>query len=300
MLFVKTDELNQVVLSHTEPMDPEYGLGKTEEELRSEGYLFEYLDELPRPGKREGYRGITYCDGSKFWFEYKEADAVDLQAMVLKLEEVRTKDVARKKEVEEVKRKAIDLETAQGTVITEQGLLKDKVDVTSEALSLVNTEIESVKSNATGIMQKAELAEQTALKVEQDGVQRHENVMNNLTSQAQKLDNVDMTVSGSVMEVMMTQMQVMEQEQKIVNQGLVLDEQGNVVGMTEQMMSQVLLENMMLQMDLMDSQQKVLSLESEMVTTKKGLADTQKLLEETQAEVAALILMVLEGGGTGA
>ena len=368
MLFVKTDELNEVVLSHTDPMDPEYGLGKTEEELRAEGYLFEFLEELPRPVKKEGFRGVTYCDGEKFWFEYKIADGVDLQAVSLRLEELRTKDLVRKNKLEaieaenliiaseqeaiktlgeqrdarlfsaetelstvmgetatilletegiraktlEVENKIVAAEEQMSEVSTKANALENKTleleqskatlaTQVSEAhakITNVNTEISVTKENLGVAMEKATTAEQRAEAVDVAGLERHQLAMEKVAAESARVDNVDMTVSQSVMELMMAQMSIDAQEQKISGHGIKLDEQGNIVGMTEEMMSQVLLENMLLQMDVMDLSGKVLSAEQEMVTTKAELEDTQQQLAQTQAEVAELILMVLEGGGT--
>lgn len=314
MLYVKTDELNEVVLSHTDPMDPEYGLGKTEEELRTEGYLFEFLEELPRPLKKEGFRGVTYCDGEKFWFDYKESGAVDLQAMSLKLEEVRTKDVARKQEMDQIRTKSETIEQTQASILLEQGTLSSSISTTESTIANIETQLGTTNDNLAVALEKADLAEQRAEAVDIDSGLRHESAMSEINMQKTNLQNtdirldiVDMTASDTLMEMVMTQMTVDMQGQDIMTHDGKITEQEGIVGMTEANLSEVLLSTMMnemaiggLQTSLAETDGKLLAAENELVTTKAELLDTQQRLAAAEADVAELVLWMAEmtTGGT--
>lgn len=138
MLYVQTNETNEVVLAATNPLDPVYGLGKTEEELRATGFFFEFLEELPTPVKRDGYRAITHCDGEKFWFTYKEMQKVDLEQMVLRLESLRQQDAAKNKEIARLKN---DLAAANASILETQGAVVEQVSAITEQQVLSATQL---------------------------------------------------------------------------------------------------------------------------------------------------------------
>lgn len=376
MLFVKTDELQEVVLSHTNPFDPEHGLGKTEDELRAEGYLFEFFEELPRAKHKEGFRSVTYCDGEKFWFAYKEIGEVDLQMVMLRLEETRMKESLRRKEVDEVREKALMLESGQVTMSEAQTRLEGDLSATKSQIIEVNGEVEMTKEktfvalekaaaleaetvslkstleeattkvvaveegqaslseqhqtvvgrlvetsqqlqglneevlvtkeNTAMSIEKAEFAEQKAQQVDArlqvtDGKLETQAgeivaVKNDVTEQKGKLEMTEMTMSESLLEMMMTQMTLMEQQGQLSVHTEDILAQGAVMGMTEQMMAETLINMMMAEMALSETQQNLLSTNTQMVTTKAELENTREQLTQTQAEMAELIMMILEGG----
>ena len=305
MLFVKTDELNEVVLSHTDPMDPEYGLGKTEEELRTEGYLFEFLEELPRPIKKEGFRGVTYCDGEKFWFEYKETGQADMQELMLRLEEVRTKDVARKKEMEQIRTMSDGMMAVNQSIIDVQARIENDVTTTKTSVEGLTETVNTNREDLGVAMELAELAEQRAATVDVANTELRLETEQGFSMQGERItmtegrvDIVDTTVSESLMEVMMTQMQVLETDGRIT-------ETNGIVSMTEATLADIMLSSMMNEMALMEAEgklteneQKLLATESELVTTKEELGMTKARLEQSEADIAQILLMIA-GGATG-
>lgn len=72
MVYFQTDSNGMVTFIHYVPFDETYGLGKSEEELQSSGYLVESLPEyteiLP-----EGKIPRLYYDGSEFSWQLEDA-----------------------------------------------------------------------------------------------------------------------------------------------------------------------------------------------------------------------------------
>lgn len=56
---------------HNFPLHPQYGLGKTQEELEREGIL---IEELPEPQQIEGKIAVLYCNPvtKEVWYEYED------------------------------------------------------------------------------------------------------------------------------------------------------------------------------------------------------------------------------------
>lgn len=330
MIFVKTNETNEVVMSHTNPMDPIEGLGKTEEELRAEGFVFEFLEDVPRTGKREGYRAVTYCDGEKFWFEYRELGAVDMQELLLKVEDVRRSNLKRKEElvqmktkVEEVQTSALAINNGLADVIHKNQELEQKLLPVEQALVTTGTAMEEMNQHVANVssemmlvaLETAKIPEMEAEVLQLSSVatnanevanavkgttEEHETVIawhsENIIEHDQKIEMTEMTMSESIMEMMMTQMTLSKQQAELLKQGKSLGEQVVIVGMTEQMMAETVMGMMLAEMELGATKEKLLSTTAEMVTTKKELQDTREQLTQTQAEMAELIMMILEGG----
>ena len=65
MIYIEIDSENRVIMQHNFPFHPEYGLGKTEEELLQTGYLVEsvpsYTEEIP-----SGKSPELHYDGTEF------------------------------------------------------------------------------------------------------------------------------------------------------------------------------------------------------------------------------------------
>lgn len=68
MIFVKINSENIVEYVHYHPFDETHGLGKTEEELLSEGLLVESIPEPDENGK--GYILKYNPDDKSFYYEY--------------------------------------------------------------------------------------------------------------------------------------------------------------------------------------------------------------------------------------
>lgn len=70
MIFIKVDNTGKETLRHNMPFDPVNGLGKTEEELLQEGYLFE---SLPEPEIINGKDAILMISSSgEPYYEYQD------------------------------------------------------------------------------------------------------------------------------------------------------------------------------------------------------------------------------------
>jgi hypothetical protein len=69
MIFVKVNSNNEIDYVHYMPFDKKYGLGKTEEELRNEGYLYE---SLPPKQEIEGKEAVLKFDPDtkQLYYEY--------------------------------------------------------------------------------------------------------------------------------------------------------------------------------------------------------------------------------------
>lgn len=317
MLFVKTSETGEVVMSHTNPFDPEHGLGKTEEELMQEGYLFEFLEELPRPKAKEGYRGVTFCDGQRFWFEYREAGAADLQAMALRLENVLRNDMQRKKDVDAVKVVAESIGANQDSIVTRQSVLEEKVEWTEEEVLAAKTASAVAKENAEASLERAATAEGKVAEVEVEGIRRHQVLEESLSEQGTRLEITEMTMSNSLMEIMLQEMNLAQAKRGLQEQGVKLTDQEQALLGAEMVLADSLMQMMMLQKELSKSNQllketqttlegtrrsigelteKVLDSETEMVITKEELSLAQEQLTEMKADIEELRLLI--AGGT--
>lgn len=70
--FIQVDG-ERVLLIHNMPFDPVNGMGKTEAELLTMGYL---LDDIPDPEQREGKIALPYYSPEKgFYYAYEDAPA---------------------------------------------------------------------------------------------------------------------------------------------------------------------------------------------------------------------------------
>lgn len=69
MIYLKLNQ-NDVESIHYMPFDKEYGLGKTKEELESEGVL---MSSIPEPENRQGKSAILkYSQASGLYYEYAD------------------------------------------------------------------------------------------------------------------------------------------------------------------------------------------------------------------------------------
>lgn len=68
MIFIKVNELNEVIFRHLMPFDEKHGLKKTKEQLLLEGYL---ISEIPEP-ENNGMIPKLKFDGENLFYEYSE------------------------------------------------------------------------------------------------------------------------------------------------------------------------------------------------------------------------------------
>lgn len=86
MKFIRTDETGKVIFQHNFPFDQVIGLGKTEEELRLEGFI---IDSIPEPEQIDGKTVVTYySDEDGFVFVYNEIPKTQEQIQAEKLDQL--------------------------------------------------------------------------------------------------------------------------------------------------------------------------------------------------------------------
>lgn len=69
-IAIKTDAEQKVVVQHFMPFDPVDGLGKTQEELVAEGYVF--VESIPDPDPTQGYGELFYSVEQGLYYKYTE------------------------------------------------------------------------------------------------------------------------------------------------------------------------------------------------------------------------------------
>lgn len=68
VVYIQTDTRNKVVFIHNDPLDKQYGMGKSEQELLGSGYL---VESLPTNANKDGCYSTMYYEKDKgFYFEY--------------------------------------------------------------------------------------------------------------------------------------------------------------------------------------------------------------------------------------
>lgn len=86
MIFVQTDENLRVIYTNYFPLDSKLGLGLTEEELLSKGYL---VESIPAPQNIEGKTHTLFFDGIEFTYEYQD-EILSPEQEILKLKNQQT------------------------------------------------------------------------------------------------------------------------------------------------------------------------------------------------------------------
>ena len=69
MIYVETNAQNVVVYLHYMPFDGQYGLGKTEDELKKTGFLTDSLPGRPGPIPENQYAVLKF-EGGQFSWEF--------------------------------------------------------------------------------------------------------------------------------------------------------------------------------------------------------------------------------------
>lgn len=68
MIMLFLNEKSEVVTQHHMPFDPIYGLGKTKDELESNGAVF--VDSIPEPDNIPGKNGVLKYENGQLVYEY--------------------------------------------------------------------------------------------------------------------------------------------------------------------------------------------------------------------------------------
>lgn len=267
MIFIKTNELSDVVFCHTDPFHETYGLGKTTEELREEGFLVDYLKELPQAEKRKGYRGITCFDANKFWFRYV------LQELTPEEEYLEKMSILEEKQKQHEK------------ILKEQQ--QHTIDSGNEVLEL-NHQLQSVYVHAGDAYNRAEMIAQEAAMMTMELMDKGEQI---------EVQKKDLLQTKKELEAERAKIEMQRQEAILMIQESAM--------MTMEMMN-MNAELMQTKEELLEANQEaekikenILQANAEMVRTKEELMSAQETLMLTQFDVANLLLMMLDEGGTG-
>lgn len=83
MIYIETNDKNEVVYTNNLPFDPVFGLGKTEEELLINGHL---IDSIPSAENVKGKSSIRIYDPVSNSVRYVYEDVVDEESKLVELE----------------------------------------------------------------------------------------------------------------------------------------------------------------------------------------------------------------------
>lgn len=287
MIFIKTNNVDDVIFCHTDPFHETYGLGKTAEELRAEGFLVDYLKELPTAEKRKGYRGITCFADNRFWFRYVvqeltvEEQYIEQMSVIQEKQSSQEKIIkAQKEENELLKEQVEQLGFNVDTSITYAGDAHNKADQTLQETAMMTMELmfkeEAIQS------QEAELIRQKALMAEQKKL----------------LDAQQTLVTTMTTDLVAEKAKILAQKQEIEmtiqETAMMTMELMNLSEALEVTKEEILAANEVAK----EMNQKILQANEEMVTTKAELLSAQENLMLTQSEVANMLLMMLDERGT--
>jgi len=266
MIFIKTNDVNDVVFCHTDPFHETYGLGKTAEELRAEGFLVDYLKELPTSEKRKGYRGITCFADNRFWFRYVVENLSIEEQYIEQVSILQEKQATHEKtiKVQQEENALLKQEIEQlgynvDTSITYAGDAHNKADQTLQETARMTMELmfkeEAIQN------QEAELIRQKTL----------------MTEQKKLLDLQKQEIQATIEESAMMTMELMNLSESLeVTKGDILKANAEAKEIKEN----------------------ILQANAEMVRTKEELVSAQENLMLTQSEVAMMLLMMLDERGT--
>lgn len=313
MIYVKVNADKKVLFVHNNPLHETEGLGKTREELELEGYFFDYMKEMPRPPEREGFMGVTYTDGKGFWFEYEEEEKSKEQLYLEQMEVMKMKQADLKKALEEsgneimvitAKNEQIqgNLETLNANVdVAAQNLQGNLNDSAMMLMMLMEKEMQ--------MMEQADSLEQAKRLL--DGQQ--ENLMEQaetISHQHEELHKQMQEIQVAKEELNALSLEMTAAKDELVFQKSTLDVSMGMLQKTLEDSSNMLMELMNTQVEAEETKQalaeannlleetaeKVLQANDEMVKTKAELDIAKGELLQTQADVANLLLMLLEGG----
>lgn len=84
MIFVKTDTNYKVIFVHYDPMNEEWGLNKTTEQLISEGML---VNKIPEPKETQGKVGVLFVNPNtkELYYKYENVPLTE-ESISFKLE----------------------------------------------------------------------------------------------------------------------------------------------------------------------------------------------------------------------
>lgn len=111
-MYIQTNDLNEIVLTHQDPYNPVYGLKMTEEELLEKGFFLKGVRSLPSVESIEDFYVVFFSDGKSIWYEYKALETQEnLQRDVQYLVQNKAEQDRLIKESLEKSRAASDLST---------------------------------------------------------------------------------------------------------------------------------------------------------------------------------------------
>lgn len=313
MLYLKTNEDNEVIFFHKQPFHEKYGLGKTEEELKAEGYLIDYLKDLPRAEDREGFVSKTFCDGEKFWFTYAESTETPEERYI------REMNLLNEKHQQEKERTDAEIQKRE--------LLENVVEGTKQEVRSItfrtNTIDEMVQMNLTDsamlIMEMIDKEEKLENQQKEVNLQKQDLVAVNETLKTEKekikLAQNDLITATSDAAMMTMQVMDMDFQLMLSKEELLQTQEALTTAQQELIEAKKQIQNMIQTnaitgSDLIRANAQIASLielnakntgdllqaKEEMVTTNIELALAKEQLRTAQQDISNMILFMLEGG----
>lgn len=172
-MYIQTNDLNEIVLTHQDPYNPAYGLGMTEEELLEKGFFLKGVRSLPSVEQIEDHYVVFFSDGKSIWYEYKALEtAENLQRDVQYLVQNKAEQDRLIKEslehARDARDKAMNAEEMNAIMSMESGLLA--LDLMDKEIILQSTQQKLLSTEGElGITkQKLAASEETVAKTQSD------------------------------------------------------------------------------------------------------------------------------------
>lgn len=172
-MYIQTNDLNEIVLTHQDPYNPVYGLGMTEEELLTKGFFLKGVRSLPSVEQMEDHYVVFFSDGKSIWYEYKALEtAENLQRDVQYLVQNKAEQDRLIKESLEHARtardKAMGVEEMNTLMTMESGLLALDLMEKEIILNVTQQKLLSTESELGITKQKLAASDETVAQTKSD------------------------------------------------------------------------------------------------------------------------------------
>lgn len=292
MLYLRTNEESEVIFFHKQPFHEQYGLGKTEEELKAEGFLVDYLKELPRPEDREGFLSKTFFDGEKFWFIYVTSEESLEEQYIREMKILNDKHEAERKKslLDEEERKRLEGKLNE-SIVNVQAIADENNN--NKELTLL-----SLSDSAMLIMEMMNKEEELeAQQVEVNSQKEHLlSVGNSLTEEKEKIQLATDGLLTTTSDAAMMTMQMMDMEFTIEAHKEVCDAGKEELAGAQAELTVAKTEIETLVKKNEEISEELLQAKAQMVTTNEELTLAKEALKLAQEDIAGVILFMLEGG----
>lgn len=285
MLYLKTNEENEVIFFHKQPFHEQYGLGKTEEELKEEGFFVDYLKELPRPEDRDGFLSKTFFDGEKFWFIYVASEETLEEQYIREMKVLNDKHENERKKnlLDEEERKRLESKLNESIVNVQE--IADENNENKELTLL------SLSDSAMLIMEMMNKEEELEAQQSEVASQKEHllTVGISLTEEKEKIQLATDGLLTTTSDTAMMTMQMMDMEFTIESHKEVCDAGQEELSLAKSEIEILVQKNKEISEELLQAKE-------QMVTTNNELTLAKEALELAQEDIAGIILQMLEGG----